>query len=256
MRVICRVRAAAMAFLVLAGACGPPGDGATAGARLDPPPGLGLQPVPGPDFATMEASVEAQMRAAHTSLRERIDDAGATARELSRAYGEMANLLMAAARPRDGRAVLPERARPRSERPALGLLSRSPLPQHRPADGGGGELRACPAARPRRRRDAGLARGGVPRTGAPGRGAAAVRPRPRPRSRLGRGVVRRRPRCAGGAASTARPWRRSSGRWRSTPAPASSTIRWASRIVDWGSRSGRSATWPSREPSRCNPWIL
>ena len=96
MRVICRVRAAAMAFLVLAGACGPPGDGATAGARLDPPPGLGLQPVPGPDFATMEASVEAQMRAAHTSLRERIDDAGATARELSRAYGEMANLLMAA----------------------------------------------------------------------------------------------------------------------------------------------------------------
>ena len=63
---------------------------------IEPPPGLDLQPVPTPDFATMEDGVEAQMREVHDALRERIDDPGASAREISRAYGEMANLLMAA----------------------------------------------------------------------------------------------------------------------------------------------------------------
>ena len=96
MRATRRLLPPAIAIVVAAVACGSPGGGATAGALLPPPPGLGLQPVPVPDFATMEAGVEAQMRAVHDTLRERIDDSGATARELSRAYGEMANLLMAA----------------------------------------------------------------------------------------------------------------------------------------------------------------
>ena len=86
----------AAAILVCSMACGSPGDPTTPGALLEPPPGLGLQPVPAPDFSTMESGVEAQMRAVHDALRERIDDSGASARELSRAYGEMANLLMAA----------------------------------------------------------------------------------------------------------------------------------------------------------------
>ncbi len=93
-----QARASALAILLCASACGSPGDGAGAGAgaTLDPLPGLGLQRVPAPDFATMEASVASQMRTAHAALRERIGDSGATARELSRAYGEMASLLMAA----------------------------------------------------------------------------------------------------------------------------------------------------------------
>lgn len=89
-------RLSAIAILACSVACGPPGGETSAGALLDPPPGLGLEPVPTPDFATMESGVEAQMRAVHDALRERIDDSGVTARELSRAYGEMANLLMAA----------------------------------------------------------------------------------------------------------------------------------------------------------------
>ena len=96
MRAIRPARASAVVLLACAAACGLPDGGPGAGAMLDPPAGLGLQPVPVPDFSTMEAGVEAQMRGVHDALRERIDDSGATARELSRAYGEMANLLMAA----------------------------------------------------------------------------------------------------------------------------------------------------------------
>ena len=96
MRAIRPVRVPAALLLVCAAACGSPTGETTAGALLAPPPGLGLQPVPTPDFATMESGVEAQMRDVHDALRARIDDSGATARELSRAYGEMANLLMAA----------------------------------------------------------------------------------------------------------------------------------------------------------------
>ena len=96
MRAIWPARASAAVLLACATACGGPERGAGAGVMLDPPPGLGLRPVPAPDFTTMEPGVEAQMRAVHDALRERIDDSGATARELSRAYGEMANLLMAA----------------------------------------------------------------------------------------------------------------------------------------------------------------
>ena len=96
MRPVRSVRAAAPALLLCALACGAPEDRSTADPMLDPPPGLGLQPVPAPDFATMEAGVETQMREVHDALRDRIGDPGATARELSRAYGAMANLLMAA----------------------------------------------------------------------------------------------------------------------------------------------------------------
>ena len=90
------VRVSAALLLVCAAACGALEDGNAGGALLHPPPGLGLQPVPTPDFTTMEPGVEAQMRGVHDALRARIDDSGATARELSRAYGEMASLLMAA----------------------------------------------------------------------------------------------------------------------------------------------------------------
>ena len=89
-------RAAAPALLLCAIACSSTGDRSTVGGMLQPPPGLGLQPVPAPDFATMEAGVEAQMRGVHDALRERITDPGSTARELGRAYGAMASLLMAA----------------------------------------------------------------------------------------------------------------------------------------------------------------
>ena len=89
-------RVSAALLLVCAAACGALEDRNAGGALLHPPPDLGLQPVPAPDFTTMEAGVEAQMRGVHDALRARIDDSGATARELSRAYGDMANLLMAA----------------------------------------------------------------------------------------------------------------------------------------------------------------
>ena len=87
---------AALALLLFAAGCTAPDGGTTAGAMLAPPPGLGLQAVPTPDFSTMEPRVEAQMRAVHEALRQRIADSGASARGLGRAYGEMASLLMAA----------------------------------------------------------------------------------------------------------------------------------------------------------------
>ena len=96
MRPLRSIRAAAPALLVCALACGAPEDRSPADPVLDPPPGLGLRPVPAPEFATMEDGVAAQMRGVHDALRARIGDPGATARELSRAYGAMANLLMAA----------------------------------------------------------------------------------------------------------------------------------------------------------------
>lgn len=96
MRAISPAQASAAVLLACATACTLPESGTGTGVMLDPPPGLGLQPVPAPDFTTMEAGVEAQMREVHDALRERIADSGATARELSRAYGAMANLLMAA----------------------------------------------------------------------------------------------------------------------------------------------------------------
>ncbi len=91
-----RTRAAAPALLLCAIACNSPGERSPAGGVLHPPPDLGLQSVPAPDFATMETGVENQMRGVHDALRERIADSGSTARELGRAYGAMGNLLMAA----------------------------------------------------------------------------------------------------------------------------------------------------------------
>ena len=94
------VGVAATVIVVWAGACAQPEETppvATAGGPvLAPPAGSGLRPVPLPDFSTMADTVQAQMREAHTALQRRIEDPEATPGALSRAYGEMANLLMAA----------------------------------------------------------------------------------------------------------------------------------------------------------------
>ncbi len=91
---------AAMVSVVGAGACAQPEEAPPAAsdgaAVLAPPAGLGLRRVRLPDLSSMEDTVRAQMREAQTAFRRRIEDPETTPSELGRAYGEMANLLMAA----------------------------------------------------------------------------------------------------------------------------------------------------------------
>jgi tetratricopeptide (TPR) repeat protein len=63
---------------------------------LNPPQGLGLQPLTVPDFSAMEASVREQMRARHASLAAKIERPGTNAADLGTAYGELGRLFMAA----------------------------------------------------------------------------------------------------------------------------------------------------------------
>jgi tetratricopeptide (TPR) repeat protein len=102
-----RMAALAVTCAILGGACGQNGErtasiatnaapAAAAGSfLLKPPRGLGLHAVKVPDFAAMEASVRAQMRAQYSSLAVRIEHP-ANRDELGDAYGELGELLMAA----------------------------------------------------------------------------------------------------------------------------------------------------------------
>ena len=70
---------------------------AQASARtLEPPPGLGLQPVRLPDFSSMEAAVRSQMEAQFSSLKALVAHPGTTREALASAYGNAGTLLMAA----------------------------------------------------------------------------------------------------------------------------------------------------------------
>jgi tetratricopeptide (TPR) repeat protein len=97
-----------MACAILGGACGFQDTDRTAAAAADavptasavrsllnPPHGMGLQPVPVPDFSAMEASVGEQMRARYSSLAGKIEHP-ANRDELGDAYGKLGELLMAA----------------------------------------------------------------------------------------------------------------------------------------------------------------
>jgi len=103
-----RVAAVGVTCAVLGGACRRGAD-RTAAAKpdaghapsgkaslLNPPHGLGLQPVTMPDFSAMEASVREQMRARYSSLAARLEHPGMNSAELGTAYGELGELLMAA----------------------------------------------------------------------------------------------------------------------------------------------------------------
>jgi tetratricopeptide (TPR) repeat protein len=68
----------------------------TNAAILEPPSGLGLQPVALPDVSSMEAPVRRQMDAQLSSLRALIGRSGAPRSDLAGAYGETGELLMAA----------------------------------------------------------------------------------------------------------------------------------------------------------------
>jgi tetratricopeptide (TPR) repeat protein len=67
-----------------------------AASALAPPQGLGLQPVALPDYTAMEGSAREQMRARVSSLQSKIGSTRTTRADLSAAYGEMGELLMAA----------------------------------------------------------------------------------------------------------------------------------------------------------------
>jgi tetratricopeptide (TPR) repeat protein len=69
---------------------------ATGPSVLDPPAGLGLQPVRLPDLSAMEAPAREQMQARFSSLRSRVEDRASTPEQYAIAYGEMGKLLMAA----------------------------------------------------------------------------------------------------------------------------------------------------------------
>ena len=93
------LRIAVAGLLALAIACARPETPdvtADGGTGLDPPSGLGLRPVPLPEVSNMEDTVQAQIRDAQTALEGRIADPATTPGELSLAYGDVANLLMAA----------------------------------------------------------------------------------------------------------------------------------------------------------------
>ena len=62
---------------------------------VNPPKGLGLEPVPVPDFSGMEVAVRDQLRARYSALDEAIEHHGTTSAPLSNAYGELGELLMA-----------------------------------------------------------------------------------------------------------------------------------------------------------------
>ena len=104
-----RVGAVAMTCAVIAGACTSRGNDSAAPAKpfaapapsggaslLNPPAGLGLQPVSLPDFSAMETSVREQMRARHSSLVAELEHPVTNRAELGTAYGELGELLMAA----------------------------------------------------------------------------------------------------------------------------------------------------------------
>ena len=108
-RRLVRVGTAAVTCAVLGGACRSQGNDRTTPAKphaapassgraslLNPPHGLGLQPVTVPDFSVMEASVREQMRARHSSLAAQLEHPGTNPAELGTAYGELGELLMAA----------------------------------------------------------------------------------------------------------------------------------------------------------------
>ena len=88
-----------VACALLAGGChssektsGAPGSS----AALNPPAGLGLQPVTLPDVSRMETSVRTQMEARFSSLRATVENRSSARGDLARAYGETGELLMAA----------------------------------------------------------------------------------------------------------------------------------------------------------------
>jgi tetratricopeptide (TPR) repeat protein len=85
---------------ILAGACtshdGAASASSTGASTLRPPDGLGLRPVSLPDFSPMDEPVRKQMREVSSSLKQKIEQSGTTPLELSTAYGEMGELLMAA----------------------------------------------------------------------------------------------------------------------------------------------------------------
>jgi tetratricopeptide (TPR) repeat protein len=91
--------AAAVVCAFLSGAChsSPNTSPASAsGSVVDPPAGLGLQPVTRPDFSKMEPSVRQQMDARFSSLKTTIGNRASTRDDLAGAYGETGKLLMAA----------------------------------------------------------------------------------------------------------------------------------------------------------------
>jgi tetratricopeptide (TPR) repeat protein len=100
------IAALAMASAILGGACRSHNKDTTVATNaapaalagsslLNPPHGLGLQPVTVPDFSAMEASVREQMRARYSSLVAKIEHPSNRG-ELGTAYGDLGELLMAA----------------------------------------------------------------------------------------------------------------------------------------------------------------
>ena len=92
--------AAIVACSLLAGGCNPAqktSGAAPPGAVLEPPAGLGLQPVAIPDTSKMEPSVRRQMEAQFSSLKSAIGKGASARGDLAAAYGETGKLLMAAA---------------------------------------------------------------------------------------------------------------------------------------------------------------
>jgi tetratricopeptide (TPR) repeat protein len=69
---------------------------ATGPSVLNPPAGLGLQPVRLPDLSGMESPAREQMQARFSSLKSRLEDHASTLEQVADAYGEMGKLLMAA----------------------------------------------------------------------------------------------------------------------------------------------------------------
>ena len=92
--------AVAAVCALLTGACHSSPSTSPASAAIsvvDPPAGLGLQPVTIPDFSKMEPSVRQQMQTQFSSLKSAIGKAASKRDDLAVAYGETGKLLMAAA---------------------------------------------------------------------------------------------------------------------------------------------------------------
>lgn len=96
----CWLRTVAFICLLGSGNCAPTGNSSSISPNettvLEPPAGFGLQTVPLPNTSSMEDAVKLQVQTAQNSLRQSIEDPATTPGGLGQAYGEMANLLMAA----------------------------------------------------------------------------------------------------------------------------------------------------------------
>lgn len=82
---------------ILIGACTASNEtpAASGSPLLAPPEGLGLQPVPRPEFSPMGDAVQPRIREAYAALTGAVADRAATPEKLASSYGEVGNLLLA-----------------------------------------------------------------------------------------------------------------------------------------------------------------